>query len=74
MGNKKIEDTKTMETLKAARVEDTWETILPESLKVSMLQFRAGQLQKSGGTHNSLRTRQRAARVYVYGKKGDWIC
>jgi len=30
-------DTKTMNTLKAARVEDARETILPESLNVSML-------------------------------------
>jgi hypothetical protein len=30
-------DTKTMKTLKAARVEDTRVTILPESLNVSML-------------------------------------
>jgi hypothetical protein len=30
-------DTKTMKTLKAARVEDTRETILPESLNVSLI-------------------------------------
>ena len=30
-------DTKTMNTIKAARVEDARETILPESLNVSML-------------------------------------
>ena len=56
-------------TLKAARVEDTRETILLESLNVSMLQFRAGQLQNSGRPHNSLRTRQRVARVYTYMEK-----